>query len=290
MSLTDIAGLRVGHWTSEEARTGCTVIVPPSPNVCAVEVRGAAPGSRETALLAPGMKVEEVTALVLTGGSAFGLAAADGVMAALEAEGKGHPTPWGVVPIVPAAVIFDLSEGDGSVRPDASAGRAAYGAASAAPVGSGRFGAGTGATVAKWRGPEAARPGGIGSATVDVGDARVAALAVVNAIGDVYTLDGECLTGGGEGNPTAVPPSTATTLVCVATDASLGRSDLTRLAIRSQDALAAVIRPSHTRYDGDASFALSCGGETADLDALAEGAFAATAAAIVAAIRTEPTG
>ena len=140
MSVTDIAGVRVGHWTDAAAQTGCTVILPPMPNIATVEVRGAAPGSRELALLGPGMSVQEVSAIVLTGGSAFGLAAADGVMAACERDQRGHPTPGGIVPIVPAAVIFDLAIGDGSVRPTAAAGRAAYENASGESVGSGRFG------------------------------------------------------------------------------------------------------------------------------------------------------
>ena len=288
MSLTDVSGVRVGHWTDSEAATGCTVIIPPSPNVCAVEIRGAAPGSRETALLAPGMRVEEISALLFTGGSAYGLAAADGVMAAAEAEGRGHPTPWGPVPIVPAAVIFDLGVGDFGRRPDAAAGRAAYESASGDPVVSGRYGAGAGATVAKLRGPDGVRPGGLGSAAVVVAGVTVAALTVVNAVGDVFTLDGEALTGGttGGGAWAAHTPVTNTTLVCVVTDAGLSRAELMRVCVRSQDALAAVIRPGHTRYDGDAAFAISCGSIQGDVDQISEAAFEVTARAIEAAIRS----
>lgn len=285
MTLTAVPGVRVGHWTDAEGRTGCTVIVPPSPNVAAAEVRGAAPGSRETALLAPGMRVQEVQAILLTGGSAFGLAAADGVVAELEREGLGHETPWGVVPIVPAAVIFDLNDGDPSARPNALAGAHAYRSASSDPVPNGRIGAGAGATVGKVGGEESIRPGGIGSVALPAGEATVGALVVVNAVGHVYDLDGSPVTGQAPGVP---PPGgvglTNTTLVCVATDAAFRREDLQRVAVRAQDALAACIRPAHTRYDGDLAFVVSCGTVAADLDVVAETAFAATAQAIVAAV------
>ncbi len=287
MSLTDIAGIQVGHWTEAEGRTGCTVIVLPEPNVVAVETRGAAPGSRETALLQPGMKVEQVQAILLTGGSAFGLAAADGVVRGLESEGRGHTTPLGPVPIVPAAVIFDLQHQDPSIRPGPDQGAAAYAARTGGPVGSGRIGAGAGATVAKWRGFELAQPGGLGSATVTVDDLTVSVLAVVNAVGDIFDVDGTPLTGGPHlPSKAAVPPDsfTNTTLMVVATDARIGRTDLQRLNIRAHDAMAACIRPAHTRYDGDTSFAVSAGEKEADLDALGEAAFEAAARAIVAAV------
>ena len=284
-TITAVPGIRVGHWTDTEAKTGCTVISLPEPNVVALEVRGAAPGTRESALLAPGMSVESVQAILLTGGSAFGLSAADGVMRELEAEGRGYPTPTGPVPIVPAAVIYDLLTGDPSVRPGPEEGAAAYRAASDRAVESGPFGVGTGAMVAGWRG--AFQPGGLGSATVAVGDAIVGALVVVNAVGDVFTLSGIPLTGGStEPGPSATPqvPKTNTTLIVVATDARLSRSELTRVAVRAQDSLAVCVRPSHTRYDGDAAFAVSCGNVQADIDAVAEGAFVATGRAIEAAL------
>jgi L-aminopeptidase/D-esterase-like protein len=283
-SITDVRGVRVGHWTNSEARTGCTVVSLPEPNVTAFEVRGAAPGTRETALLAPGMSVETVQAILLTGGSAFGLAAADGVMRALEEEGRGHHTPAGPVPIVPAAVVFDLLVGDPSVRPGPAEGAAAYRDASEDTV-EGPVGAGTGAMVAGWRG--AFQPGGLGSASVKAGDATVGALAVVNAVGDVFTLEGVPLTGGAAVPPppgASPTPQTNTTLIVVATDAALRRSELTRVALRAQDSLAACVRPTHTRYDGDAAFAVSCGNITADVDAVAEGAFVATGRAIEAAL------
>jgi len=143
-TITAVPGIEVGHWSDATARTGCTVVVLPEPNVVAADVRGAAPGSRETALLQPGMRVEQAQAIVLTGGSAFGLAAADGVVRALEADGRGHETPVARVPIVPAAVIFDLFPGNPTVRPGPDQGEAAYRAASSAPVENGLVGAGTG--------------------------------------------------------------------------------------------------------------------------------------------------
>lgn len=291
-TLTAVPGVRVGHWTDLEAATGCTVVVLPSPNVTTVEVRGSAPGTRETDLLAPGMRVTEVQALLLTGGSAFGLAAADGVMAALEEEGRGHPTPAGPVPIVPAAVVFDLMVGKPDVRPGPAQGRAAYLSASDLPVQTGRVGAGAGATVAKWRGLEHARPGGLGSAAVTRDGCTVGALAVVNAVGDVFSLEGEALTGGdpAPGPPGAVVgPHQNTTLVVVATDASFDRADLGRLAIRSHDAVGTCIRPAHTRYDGDACFVSSCGDRRASLDLVGEMAYVAVGRAIESAVRASDT-
>jgi L-aminopeptidase/D-esterase-like protein len=288
MTITSIAGVEVGHWTDVQAMTGCTVVLFPEPNVAAVEIRGAAPGSRETALLAPGMRVETIQAILLSGGSAFGLAAADGVMAELERAGRGHSTPAGPVPIVPAAVIFDLLAGDPSVRPGPEQGAAAFRAASADPVEMGSVGAGTGAMVAAWRGFEAVSKGGLGSAVAPAGEAQVGALVVVNAVGDVFTLEGEPLTGGSAvpGPPAVVPGLEGnTTLAVVATDAGLSRNDLSRVAVRAQDALAVCIRPGHTRYDGDAAFAVSCGGVDASVDLVAEAAFVAVGRAIEAAMR-----
>ena len=288
MTITAVEGIRVGHWTDERGRTGCTVVVLPEPNRVAVEVRGAAPGTRETALLAPGMRVEQADAILLTGGSAFGLAAADGVVSALEAEGRGHPTPVGPVPIVPTAVVFDLIEGDAAARPGPAEGEAAYRAADDGPVQAGRLGAGTGATVGKWRGFDASSPGGLGSASVSWEGIVVGALAVVNAVGDVFTLEGEPLTGGEAvpgPSPLTVRPLQNTTLVVVATDAELRREELVRVAVRAQDALAVCLRPAHTRYDGDIAFAVSCGEEAADVDSVAELAFEAVGRAIEAAVR-----
>jgi len=220
MTITSVPGVRVGHWTDLDGLTGVTVMVPPEPNVTAVEVRGAAPGTRETALLAPGMKVEGVHAITLCGGSAFGLAAASGVAEALEEDGRGYSTLAGLVPIVPAAVIFDLAVGSNTARPGPEDGAAAYRVATAEPVEMGTVGAGTGAAVAGWRGFEYLRKGGVGSASASLGDATIGALAVVNAVGDVFTLEGEALTGGDlvPGPPPFAPaPLENTTLVVLAT-------------------------------------------------------------------------
>ena len=285
-SLTAIAGIEVGHWTNADARTGCTVITLPDSNVVAGETRGAAPGSRETALLEPGRSVESAQAFVLTGGSAFGLASADGVMRALEADGKGYPTPAGVVPIVPTAALYDLLVGDPSVRPTAENGAEAYTNRTSDPVGSGAFGAGAGATVSKWRG--LLTPSGIGSAAVKLGDTTVAALVVCNALGDAFSLRGEALTGGDHvAGPLALrdPPEVQnTTLVVVATDAPLSRSELSRVCVRAHGALAACIRPVHTAFDGDTVFAVSTAGAGPDPEApnyqLSEAAFEAVGLAI----------
>jgi len=287
MTITDVPGVRVGHWSDPVGMTGVTVVVLPEPNVAAVEVRGAAPGTRETALLAPGMRVEAVQAIALCGGSAFGLAAADGVVAELERDGRGHPTGVGPVPIVPAAVLFDLAVGDPAARPRPEHGAAAYRAAGDGPVEMGNVGAGTGATVAGWRGPQHRRKGGLGSAAMRIGGSVVGALAVVNAVGDVFTLEGAPLTGGppvpalgGDADPLE-----NTTLVVLATDAALDRPLLGRLCVRAHDALGACLRPGHTRYDGDAVFAVSCGGAAADPDLVGEAAFTVVGRAVEAAVR-----
>ena len=291
-TITAVHGVEVGHWTSAEHGTGLSVMVFPEPNVAATEVRGAAPGSRETALLGPEMRVRQIQALVFAGGSAFGLAAADGVVRELLADGRGHPTRHGPVPIVPAAVIYDLDR-PSTFRPGASEGAFAYRDRSAGPVPLGPVGAGTGATTSQWRGPAAVRPSGLGSAVVEVDGVAVGALAVVNAVGDVFTLEGVPLSGGElvPGPPASgITPHANTTLVAVATEARLGRTDLIRLCIRAQDAVAVCVRPAHTRYDGDAAFAVSCGAAVRDPDALGEAAFVATGRAIAAAAAPARTG
>ncbi len=287
-TITAVGGVEVGHWSDHEAKTGCTVVVLPEPNVITAEVRGAAPGTREYGLMQTGMRVEQAQAILLTGGSAFGLAAADGVMRGLVDDGRGHETPVVRVPIVPSAVLFDLFTGDGNVRPGPDEGEAAYRAATSDPVEVGAVGAGTGATVAKWRGFEHVQPGGIGSAIRETGDVTVGALVAVNAVGDVFTIDGESLTGGDwePGPPALMPePLTNTTLIVIATDARLTRAELTRLAVRAHDGLAVCVRPAHTRFDGDIAFAVTCGDVAGDVDAVAEAAFGATCSAIESAIR-----
>ena len=189
-TLTAVSGLMVGHWTDAAARTGCTVVLAP-PDGCLASglVLGPAPGSRESVLLEPDRTVDRIDAVVLAGGSAFGLAAADGVMRWLDEQGRGYDTGFARVPIVPAAVLFDLGVGDGTVRPDAEAGRAAAAQASDAPVGQGRVGAGAGATVGKLRGMSSSSPSGLGSHAVRLAGATVAALAISNAVGNLVDPD-----------------------------------------------------------------------------------------------------
>jgi L-aminopeptidase/D-esterase-like protein len=269
LSLTSIAGVRVGHWTDAVARTGCTVLLFDPPGaVTSVLVLGAAPGSRETALLAPEKTVDRVHALLLAGGSAFGLDAATGVMQYLEARGIGFATPFGVVPIVPAAVLFDLSVGDPGRRPDAEAGRAAAAAASAASVAMGAVGAGTGATVGKFAGFDRAQRSGLGVSVVRVQGALVGALAVSNAMGDlVDPATGELVAGCGLGaDPEAAAALFApvagahTTLVAVVTDAPLSKAGAHALTMAAHVGIAQVTRPSHTVSDGDTAFVSSVGG------------------------------
>ncbi len=288
-SLTDVPGVEVGHWSDPVARTGVTVVALPVPNVAVVDVRGGAPGTRETDVLGAAMRPVSVDAVVLSGGSAFGLAAADGVVRELARAGRGTSTPAGPVPIVPSAIVFDLGVGDGSVHPGPSEGAAAWRARESGPVASGRVGAGTGATVANWRGLEAVVDGGVGNAAVEVGGAVVAALAVVNAAGDVFDLEGRPLTGGSPADVSApglpAPNAGNTTLVCVVTSAGIGdRNELRRAAVRAHDALGACIRPVHTRYDGDTVFVVSCGGDEIDIDLFQQAAFVVTGRAIADAV------
>ena len=287
----------MGHWTDDQALTGVTVITFPEPNIATGEVRGAAPGTREIALLQPGSRIENIQAIVLSGGSAYGLATADGVARRLLADGKGHRTINDiVVPIVPAAILFDLMIGDAETWPGPDEGAAAYDAADRGPVEMGNVGAGTGATVAGWRGIEAVRKGGVGSHAVKTGDAVVGALAAVNAVGDVFSLEGEPLTGGSleppiEPNPPSQAELSNTVLVTMATNAKLSRTDLMRLTVRAHDAIGVCVRPGHTRYDGDVAFAVSCGETEADPDAVGEAAFVAVARAIELGVRSaEPAG
>jgi L-aminopeptidase/D-esterase-like protein len=276
--ITDVAGLRVGHWTDPSARTGCTVVLCPPGTVGSGEVRGGAPGTRETDLLRPGMLVQEVNAVLLTGGSAFGLAAADGVVRWLEERGIGFDTGVARVPIVPAAVLFDLGVGDGSVRPDPEAGYAACQAAADQPE-EGQVGAGTGATVAKLHGPDRAVSGGLGSAAVTRDRVTVGALAAVNAFGEIVDDQGAVLAGASPGQDEEEPqlPGTSTTLAVVATDARLSRERAHLLAIAAHDGIARAVRPAHTMWDGDTVFTLATGTSDAAqpiLEAMAEEALA----------------
>ena len=188
-------GFRIGHWTDTSALTGCTAVLCPPKTIGSCDVRGSSPGSRELALLAPDKTMQEVHAVLLTGGSAFGLAAADGVVRFLEEGNIGYQTPWIKVPIVPAAVIFDLNIGSKDVRPTADSGYAACAVAKREIAQQGNIGAGTGATIGKWAGVETRMKGGTGFASVAQGDLHVAAIAVVNSVGDVVNDDGTILAG-----------------------------------------------------------------------------------------------
>lgn len=292
-TLTEIAGLLVGHYTDKAAQTGCTAILCEQGAVAGVDVRGSAPGTRETDLLRGYNAVERVNAVMLCGGSAFGLDAAGGAMAYLEEKGWGMRVGPVVVPIVPAAVIFDLGVGDPRVRPGKAQGYEACRAATGAPVAQGRVGAGTGATVAKAFGQEHARPGGVGSCCLHLaGGVKVAALVVVNALGDIYdpatgelkaaaVLEGRmtpcfsALGSAGFGN---------TTVGVIATNARLTREEANKLASMGHDGLAMAIRPVHTSMDGDTLFGLATGEvEAPFLPILAAAAQAAAQAVLLAA-------
>jgi len=253
------------------------------------EVRGGAPGTRETDLLRPGTLVQQVDAVLLTGGSAFGLAAADGVMRWLEERDIGYQTPAGKVPIVPAAVLFDLSLGDPAVRPGPAEGYAACEAAGT-EVSEGNVGAGTGASVAKLHGPEGAVKGGLGSASREDGEVIVGALAVVNALGQVLDENGDVLAGSRTGAPeeegeVIEGPGTNTTLVVVATNARLSKERAHLLSLAAHEGLSNAIRPAHTIWDGDTAFALATGEVEADQRGLERLATQAVEDAIRRAVR-----
>ena len=303
-SLTDVRGLRVGHFTETRRPTGCTVILMPDGAVAGVDVRGAAPGTRETELLAPTNAIEKIHALMLGGGSAFGLDAAGGVMRWLEEHGIGVQVGPARVTIVPAAILFDLWIGDASIRPDAASGYAACEAAGTDPVAEGNVGAGTGASVGKLFGIHRAMRGGLGSASVTVGGITVAALVAVNAIGDVIepttglpiagarSEDGQRLQGTmrsmlrGE-LAASLQPGSATTLGVVATDAVLTKAQATKMAQMAHDGFARSINPVHTMTDGDTIFALATGasGQTASLTLIGALGAEMMATAIVRAVR-----
>ena len=303
-SLTDVTGIEVGHWTDARRPTGCTVVLTRAGAVGGVDVRGAAPGTRETELLSPLNAVEQVHAVMLGGGSAFGLDAAGGVMRWLEERGIGVQVGPARVPIVPAAILFDLWVGDASIRPDAAAGYAACGVASDAPVPEGNVGAGTGASVGKLFGIDRAMRGGIGSASITVDGVTVAALVAVNAIGDVIdprsgtpiagarSADGKHLLGTmaalQRGEPPNGPkPGTATTLGIVATDAVLTKAQANKLAQMAHDGFARSINPVHTMGDGDTIFAIATGalGRSANLTLLGALGAETTAVAVQRAVR-----
>ncbi len=298
-SITEVDGIRVGHATDLEAATGCTVVVCEAGAVGGVEVRGFAPGTRETDLLHPLATVQQVHAVLLTGGSAFGLAAADGVMRYLEERGVGFETGVARVPIVPAAVIFDLGLGRHDVRPGPEMGYRACAAATSGPVEEGTVGAGTGATVGKLLGLQGAMKGGVGSWAVRLGGGVVVgALMVVNAVGDVVDEDGKVLAGTRDPKSGAFVgsasllkqgvgfrPFGSTVIGVVATNARLDKPAVNRLARLAHHGIGRAISPSHTSLDGDTVFALATGTLEADYDAVAAVVPEVVAEAIRRAVR-----
>ena len=293
-------GVSVGHWTDAAGRTGCTVVLAPGGAVPGVDVRGGAPGTLGTDELRPGMVAERAHAILLTGGSAFGLAAADGVMRYLDEHGVGFAIGTVRVPIVAGAVIFDLLTGDPRARPDAAAGHAACRAATGDPA-VGAVGAGTGATVAKAGGGQP-RPGGLGIASAPAGAATVAAVMVANSVGGIWDDErhewaaplapreggpapGEGAAGEGAAGPVA---GANTTIGVVVTDAELTKEQANRVAAVAHDGIARAVRPAHTRYDGDTIFCLATGAVapsgTAPVPALADLVEVAAAETVARAI------
>lgn len=305
--LSDVPGVKVGHFTDARRPTGCTVVLVEAGANAGVDVRGGAPGTRETDLLDPVNTVQQVHAIVLSGGSAFGLDAATGVMRFLEERGVGFPVGSLRVPIVPAAILFDLGVGDGRIRPDATAGYAAARAAGVDTPAEGNVGAGAGASVGKLLGFERAMRGGLGSASERLPDGLiVAALVAVNAVGDVRdprsgvlvagarTPDGReladtlaLLRAGGLAAAAPADPRLRgnTTIGVVATNAALGKTELTKVAQMAQDGLARTIQPVHTPWDGDTLFALGLGTQRADVLVVGTLAAEAVANAVLRAVR-----
>lgn len=311
ISITSIPGFRFGHWTDTEAATGCTAIVAPDGAVGGVDVRGGAPASRETDLLRPENTVDAAHAVVLAGGSAYGLEAASGAMRELEARGIGLDVGVGRVPIVCSSCLFDLAFGSAAVRPDASAGaqavRAALDGDAAAPLTEGSVGAGTGATVGKLAGPARAMKGGLGARAFALGPLQVGAVAAVNAVGNVVDpatltpvagmraaedsceiLDMEAAMLAMASQLTMPLDRTNTTISCIVTNAALTKAQATKVAQMAADAYAHTIRPTHTTNDGDTVYVLASGLLEADacaqlpLDLIGLVATRALEAAIVA--------
>ncbi len=288
-TLTKVPGIKVGHYTDLEGVTGCTVALCPPGTVGAVDVRGGAPGTRETDLLQAHNLVEEVSAVVLSGGSAFGLATADGVMRWHVERGLGYQSRSGVVvPIVPAAILFDLTIGKTGITPGAADGYLACEAATADPVAMGCVGAGTGARIAAIRGDKRASKGGIGSAAVALPNGLiVAALMAVNSVGNVIGEDGKILAGlrsnAGDGFVSLLDEmallaveTTArenTVIGIVATNGKLNKAQAQKVAQMSHDGIARAVNPAHTMFDGDTIFALATGDVPADTTLV--GAYAA---------------
>lgn len=299
-SITRVAGIEVGHHTDSRRPTGCTVVLARGGAVAGVDVRGAAPGTRETDLLEPSNLVQQVHAVMLSGGSAWGLDAASGAMRWLEEQGIGLDVRVGRVPIVPAAVLFDLAVGDSRIRPGADAGYAACAAAGTGRPDEGNVGAGTGACVGKVFGMERAMKGGIGTASLTVHGVTVGALIACNAVGDVIDPhSGRLLAGARSADgrqlhdtcrallrgeePQPLLAGTNTTIGVVATDAQITKTQALRLAVTAHDGLARSIRPVHTMSDGDTLFALGTGQSGRTLGMLTLAAMACEAVALATA-------
>ncbi|GAC1595326.1 MAG: P1 family peptidase [Candidatus Velthaea sp.] len=295
-SIVDVAGVRVGHMTLAGRLTGCTVIMTVDGAVGGLDVRGAAPGTRETDLLDPGNLVEHVHAVLLAGGSAFGLDAAAGVMRYLEEQGIGFDTGAARVPIVPAAILYDLALGDPSIRPDAAAGYAAASAATSDAPAEGNVGAGAGATVGKFFGMERAMKSGIGTASVALAGLTVGAIVAVNASGDIIDPRTKRVVAGARDRDGIHPVDTtrallrgepavrlragmATTIGVVATDAVLTKAQARKIAQMAHDGLARTIDPVHTMFDGDTIFTLATGKTHGAADVSLLGIMAAEAVA-----------
>lgn len=302
----NIGGLQVGHAQDQAAATGVTVVLCEDGAVAGVDVRGGAPGTRETDLLAPENLVQEVHGVMLAGGSAFGLDAAAGIMQYLEARDIGFDVQVTHVPIVCGAVLFDLHIGNPQVRPDKNMGYQACMNASAGQFALGNVGAGTGATLGKLFGMERAMKGGVGAAAVEVGDLRVGALVAVNCLGDVVDyISGDKIAGllsadkeGMDDTQSALIKacfekkdyfSGNTSIGVVATNARFTKAEATKLASMAQDGYARTIRPSHSMLDGDTIFALSTGNVTADLNAVGLLAAQAMADAVLSAVKNAAT-
>ncbi len=287
--IMDVPGVLAGHYTDTENKTGCTVVIIPDGGVVGVDVRGSAPGTRETDLCRPMNAVQRANAILLSGGSAFGLAAADGVMRWLEERDMGFDAGDAFVPIVPAAVLYDLDTGSAQVRPDAKAGYAACESAGETALMLGLFGAGTGATVGKAAGAGFAAPGGFGAASIELpGGIVVAACFAVNALGDIYSHETGKRIAGMRGGTVADALMQAaaedfsgknTTIGIIGTNAALTKEQANKLAAMGQDGIAMCVRPAHTMFDGDTVFAFSAGSLECSIHAvLAAGAEAAARA------------
>lgn len=301
-TIVDVPGVKIGHAQNEEALTGCSVILLEKPSVCGVDVRGSAPGTRETDLLDPVNLVNAVHAICLSGGSAYGLDAATGVMQFLEEQGIGLEVGFGVVPIVPAAVLFDLAVGDHRIRPDRAMGYQAAAAASTEACAQGNVGAGTGASVGKLNGFANAMKSGLGSASMRLPNGlTVGAIVAVNAVGHVVDPQtGSILAGPRDElgrvqdsvemmkarSFSPIPPGTNTTIAVVASNAVLTKAEAKKVAQMAHDGLARTIRPIHTMFDGDTIFAVATGGMEASVDLIGTLCADVLAEAVIAAIQS----